>query len=146
MINRHTTQASATALANCTSAVVVFNRRKDEICDFLRELFVSQSDYSLLCLVKLWIAVKMATGRHPNEEEELLEKLALIEEMILAVFRCDSMDDLDNVLRLLLPSTYAKCDFRDEVRLCKYTNTQPRSLGQIEQSALTCRVVSCPYT
>jgi hypothetical protein len=29
--------------------------------------------------VKLWIAVKMAVGRHPNEEEELQEKLALIE-------------------------------------------------------------------
>jgi hypothetical protein len=35
--------------------------------------------------------------------------------MILALFRCDSMDDLDNVLRILLPSTYAQCSFSDKL-------------------------------
>ena len=96
--------ACPTLLANSSNAIQLFNKRLPEICEFLRRVFTAQSTHALLCLVHLLMAIKFSIARFPRDKDELSEKAALIERMIIEVLRCNAFDDLDNVLKLLLPS------------------------------------------
>ena len=80
---------------------------------YLKNILETQNKHVLLCLVRLWLSVSMAISRHPTEEDELSGKATMLENVIAAVFSCNSMDDESNVLRLLLPSTQVECGFGD---------------------------------
>ena len=57
----------------------------------------------------------MAISRHPAEEEELRNKASVLEQTIAAIFRCDSLDDGSNVMKLLLPSTRVQILAQDPI-------------------------------
>lgn len=86
------------------SAVVVYNKRKSQIFDFIEKLMTDNNRYILFSLVRLWQSLSLAADAKPSEEQELRENADVISKAILQLFRCDSMDMPANVDALLVPS------------------------------------------
>eukprot|EP01038_Epipyxis_sp_PR26KG_P006851 gene6851-9382_t len=93
--------AEAFSLAE-KSPITFYNRNKDDLIDFMKKLCINQNTHIVQCMCTLRTALTIASQYHLEEELELQAAADRIEQMVLAILNCDSMDDAENVLKVLI--------------------------------------------
>jgi len=104
---------NAVLLTLCKSPMSVLNKLNNKtqgegdsrsIDDILRQLLESNDSNTLMRIITYLHSLNAAARVNPMEEEDLVEKIKATENLLTEVFKCQSLDAMDYVLQLILPT------------------------------------------